>query len=72
MSAGGAPSSLKGKEKPSLQRQSRRASSFFEIDFEDLRTKSASELWRGIVENRAASASGGKNAIRGRLYHIFL
>ncbi|KAH8116909.1 FYVE zinc finger-domain-containing protein [Phellopilus nigrolimitatus] len=53
--------SMKGKEKPPL---SRRASSLFELDFNDLRTKSASELWRGVLESRAAAANGGKGVIR--------
>lgn len=58
-------SSVKGKEKsapaPALQR---RASSFFE-DLSDLRSKSATELWRGVLESRAAAANGGKGDIRG-------
>ncbi|KAI5117662.1 hypothetical protein M0805_008892 [Coniferiporia weirii] len=51
----------KGKEKIP---QSRRASSLFELDFNDLRTKSASELWKGVLESRAAAANGGKGDIR--------
>lgn len=57
---------VKGKEKPApapvLQR---RTSSFFE-DLSDLRSKSATELWRGVLESRAAAANGGKGDIRGK------
>lgn len=55
----------KGKEKSGPPQSLRRASSLFEIDFNDLRTKSASELWRGVLESRAAAANGGKGDIRG-------
>ncbi|THH08176.1 hypothetical protein EW145_g2887 [Phellinidium pouzarii] len=51
----------KGKEKPL---PTRRMSSLFELDFSDIRTKSTSELWKGILESRAASANGGKGDIR--------
>lgn len=60
----------KGKEKevkaehPSM---ARRASSFFE-DLGELRTKSPSELWRGVLESRTAATSGGKGDIRGMLF----
>ncbi|EJD02379.1 uncharacterized protein FOMMEDRAFT_168848 [Fomitiporia mediterranea MF3/22] len=54
----------KGKEKldpaPSL---GRRASSFLE-DWSEFRQKSASELWKSVVESRAAAANGGKGDIR--------
>lgn len=39
----------------------RRASSFFEIDFSDLRNKSAGDLWKGVLQ---AQAPGGKGDIR--------
>ncbi|CAE6426725.1 unnamed protein product [Rhizoctonia solani] len=32
----------------------RRASSFFDLDLTDLKSKSANELWRGVVESKAA------------------
>jgi hypothetical protein len=43
----------------------RRASSLFELDFNELRTKSPSDLWREMLDNRVAAGSGGKNDIRG-------
>ncbi|KAF8610000.1 FYVE-domain-containing protein [Ceratobasidium sp. AG-I] len=33
----------------------RRASSIFDLDLSDLKSKSANELWRGVVESKAAS-----------------
>lgn len=53
----------KGKERP--QAPARRASSFFEIDFSELRAKSASDIWRGVLESRASAANGGKGDVRG-------
>lgn len=50
----------------------RRASSFFE-DLNDLRTKGAGELWRGVMESRAAALRGTKGDVRGaRNIHSFL
>lgn len=40
--------------------QNRRASSFFDIDISSLKGKSASELWRGVVQSQA----NGKNDTR--------
>ena len=63
-------SSLKGKEKPSPAPSiSRRASSFFE-DLGDLKSKSASDIWRGILDSRVTSTNGGKGDIRGRFMTI--
>ena len=62
----GDANSTKGKEKAGKQQPSmtKRASSFFE-DLGELRTKSASELWRGVLESRTGAANGGKGDIRG-------
>lgn len=51
-------------EKPNLK-QTRRASSFFDLDLNDLRSKGASELWRSVIESRAAALSGKKSDLRG-------
>ncbi|KAH9857082.1 FYVE zinc finger-domain-containing protein [Lenzites betulinus] len=42
--------------------QNRRASSFWEIDFSDLKNKSAGELWREVLQTQASQ--GSKNEIR--------
>ena len=42
-------------------REVRRASSFFDLDLGSLRGKSASELWKGMVQ---AQAAGGKGDVR--------
>ncbi len=55
----------KGKEKSAPPVVARRASSFFDIDFNDLRSKSASDIWRGVLESRTAAANGGKGDTRG-------
>ena len=52
------------KERP-MTGVSRRASTLFEIDFGELASKSPSELWRDILENRVNAVTGGKNDIRG-------
>ncbi|KAL5532683.1 PEP7 [Sanghuangporus sanghuang] len=60
---------MKGREKSSngsgvmAPGLARRASSFFE-DLGDLKGKSATELWRSVLESRAAAANGGKGDIR--------
>ncbi|KAL5489842.1 PEP7 [Sanghuangporus weigelae] len=60
---------IKGKEKSSngsgvmAPGLARRASSFFE-ELGDLKGKSATELWRSVLESRAAAANGGKGDIR--------
>ncbi|KAH9842728.1 FYVE-domain-containing protein [Rhodofomes roseus] len=43
-------------------RPNKRLSSIFEMDFSELRSKSASDLWRDVVQSQVAS--GGKNDIR--------
>ncbi|KAI0332118.1 hypothetical protein GY45DRAFT_1299787 [Cubamyces sp. BRFM 1775] len=43
--------------------QNRRASSFWDIDFSDLKNKSAGDLWREVLQTQASS-QGGKNDIR--------
>jgi rabenosyn-5 len=40
-----------------------RRASFFEMDFSDLRNKSAGELWKGVLQSQAPS---GKGDLRGR------
>ena len=45
--------------------QNRRASSFWDIDFSDLKNKSAGDLWREVLQTQASS-QGGKNDIRGK------
>ncbi|KAI0724038.1 FYVE zinc finger-domain-containing protein [Cerioporus squamosus] len=47
---------------PRPQQQNRRASSFWDLDLSDLRSKSAGELWREVVQSQASQ--GGKNDIR--------
>ncbi|KAI0647245.1 FYVE zinc finger-domain-containing protein [Trametes meyenii] len=42
--------------------QNRRASSFWDIDFSDLKNKSAGELWRDVLQSQASQ--GVKNDIR--------
>ncbi|CAE6437443.1 hypothetical protein ACGC1H_004416 [Rhizoctonia solani] len=42
------------KEKDAPPPPNRRASSFFDLDLADLKGKSANELWRGVVESKAA------------------
>ncbi|KAH7340855.1 FYVE zinc finger-domain-containing protein [Rhizoctonia solani] len=42
------------KEKDTPPPPNRRASSFFDLDLADLKSKSANELWRGVVESKAA------------------
>ncbi|KLO14693.1 hypothetical protein SCHPADRAFT_302337 [Schizopora paradoxa] len=55
----------KGKEKSSAPPMvSRRSSSIFDIDFNELRSKTASDIWRGVLESRAAAANGGKGDVR--------
>ena len=57
-----------GKEKEKVSAPpmvSRRSSSIFDIDFNELRNKSASDIWRGVLESRAAAANGGKGDVRG-------
>lgn len=56
----------KGKEKQAPPAVARRSSSFFDIDFNELRSKSATDIWRGVLESRAAAANGGKGDIRGK------
>lgn len=48
--------------KPPPMRE-RRASSFFEIDFSDLKNKSAGDLWKGVLQSQAP---GGKGDVRGK------
>ncbi|KAI0780731.1 FYVE zinc finger-domain-containing protein [Trametes elegans] len=43
--------------------QNRRASSFWDLDFSDLKNKSAGDLWRDVLQSQAAQG-GGKNDIR--------
>ncbi|OJT07861.1 Rabenosyn-5 [Trametes pubescens] len=43
--------------------QNRRASSFWDLDFSDLKNKSAGDLWRGVLQTQASS-QGTKNDIR--------
>lgn len=61
----------KGKEvaggRPAGMAPNRRASSFFDLDLSSIRGKSASELWRGVVQ---AQVAGGKNDIRGGHSHF--
>ena len=67
-SSGGDSGDAKGKEKEKAAAPpmvSRRSSSIFDIDFSELRTKSASDIWRGVLESRTAAANGGKGDIRG-------
>lgn len=45
--------------------QNRRASSFWDLDFSDLKNKSAGDLWRGVLQTQASS-QGTKNDIRGK------
>ncbi|RDX56563.1 hypothetical protein OH76DRAFT_1336518 [Lentinus brumalis] len=47
---------------PRPQQQNRRASSFWDLDLSDLRTKSAGDLWREVIQSQASQ--GGKNEIR--------
>ncbi|KAI0673024.1 FYVE zinc finger-domain-containing protein [Trametes maxima] len=47
---------------PRPTQQSRRASSFWDIDFSDLKNKSAGELWRDVLQSQASQ--GSKNDIR--------
>ncbi|KAL5529681.1 hypothetical protein ACEPAG_5666 [Sanghuangporus baumii] len=67
--AGEEDAAIKGKEKSSngsgimAPGLVRRASSFFE-ELGDLKGKSATELWRSVLESRAAGANGGKGDIR--------
>ncbi|CAE6521930.1 unnamed protein product [Rhizoctonia solani] len=42
------------KEKDAPPPPNRRASSFFDLDLAELKSKSANELWRGVVESKAA------------------
>lgn len=65
--------SVKGKEKVAPPSPMRRASTLFErIDFNDLRTKSASELWKGVLESRVNAANGGKGDVRGMIEFYLL
>jgi hypothetical protein len=41
----------------------RRASSIFDVDFSDLKKKSASELWKGVLQSQG---QGGKGDTRGQ------
>lgn len=59
--------SQKLKEKPEQRpppRPNKRLSSIFEMDFSELRSKSASDLWREVVQSQVTPGSG-KNDIRG-------
>lgn len=44
-------------------KQNRRLSSIFELDISELRSKSASDLWRDVIQSQGTP--GGKNDIRG-------
>lgn len=60
------PESQKLREKPEQHpppRPNKRLSSIFEMDFSELRGKSASDLWRDVVQSQGTP--GGKNDIRG-------
>lgn len=60
------PSEQKSKEKTQESehpsRPNKRLSSIFEMDFSELRSKNASDLWRNVVQSQAQPA--GKNDIR--------
>ena len=59
--------SQKLKEKPEQRpapRPNKRLSSIFEMDFSELRSKSASDLWREVLQPQI-TPGGGKNDIRG-------
>ena len=62
----GSATPVKGKSR-AVPHPMRRASSLFELDINDLKNKSASELWRGVLENRAAATGRSKGDIRGQL-----
>ena len=55
---------MKMKQRPAAAApENRRASSFFDLDFSDLRNVDAGELWRGVIQSQAVQ--GGKADIRG-------
>ncbi|KAI0831511.1 FYVE zinc finger-domain-containing protein [Trametes gibbosa] len=55
------PGQRKAEEQRPAQ-QNRRASSFWDLDFSDLKNKSAGDLWREVLQTQAPQ--GGKNDIR--------
>lgn len=48
----------------------RRASSFFDMDFSDLKSMDAGELWRGVLQSPALQ--GSKADIRGKISGTYL